>query len=52
MTEKHVRILELIEDEGIYTYEAILKELLCWLDSSTIGEFFETAFGNEGLEID
>lgn len=45
----HNRILELIE-EGLYTYKSILEELLCYLDTDTIEDFFKTAYGNEGLE--
>lgn len=47
--ETHNRILELIK-EGIYTYKQILEELLSWLPSDEIDQFFETAFGNEGIE--
>jgi len=47
--EKHNRILELCE-EGIYTYKTILEELLCWLPDDDINSFFDTAFGNEGIE--
>ena len=46
---KHNRILELIEN-GYYTNETILKELLQWLPNNTIDQFFETSFGNEGIE--
>lgn len=46
----HIRILELIEDEGIYTHQQILEELLQWLPADDIKDFFKTAFGNEGLE--
>lgn len=47
----HNRILELI-DEGYYTYETILKELLSWLGADDINDFYDTAFGNEGIEIE
>lgn len=47
--QTHNRILELI-DEGIYTAQQILEELLSWLPSATIDDFYETAFGNEGIE--
>jgi len=47
--QKHIRILELI-DEGYYTHKQILEELLQYLDIDTINDFFDSAFGNEGIE--
>jgi hypothetical protein len=44
------KILEAI-DNGLYTYETILKELLNWLPSRTVEQFIDTSFGNEGMEL-
>lgn len=48
--QKHIRILELIEDKNLYSFEDILKELLAFLPEGILENFYQTAFGNVGLE--
>jgi len=41
-------LLEKIE-EGYYSYETILKEMLCFYSEDQIKDFCLNSFGNEGI---
>jgi len=45
------KLLEKIED-GIFSYEIILKEMLCFFSEDNIKDFCLTSFGNEGILTD
>ena len=42
------KLLEKIE-EGFFSYEIILKEMLCFFSEDAIKDFCLNSFGNEGI---
>ena len=42
------KLLERI-DEGFFSYEVILKEMLCFFSEAQIKDFCLNSFGNEGI---
>lgn len=50
MTRKYTKkIMKIIREETGMDY-AILVELLLWLPEDTVKEFFNTSFGNMGIQ--
>jgi len=49
MTREYTnKILKAIDD-GLFSYEIVLKELLSWLFEGEVEEFAMTSFGNKGM---